>query len=247
MTQVAQGRSKGKSLLCHQCNALFVFIIFLILLAVLFGVRYRNSSIEGIWRTTSIDQKLGDDFAKRLTGLHQSPLIDDSLLTSSQMILTVKNNNVDLSFSVQVERDIFVKRLAAYHQNELLKTLKENHLVVGDLSSKERQIIENSMPASHELEMILDQAFEKLASQIGGKYNQKTGHLSAVVLKGKVNRILHTIDIKEEVAAGHTSFSKGLLTPNGYFDYTRFGKKLESLGDEKIIFKKVLKKSPSSV
>lgn len=62
MTQVAQGRSKGKSLLCHQCNALFVFIIFLILLAVLFGVRYRNSSIEGIWRTTSIDQKLGDDF-----------------------------------------------------------------------------------------------------------------------------------------------------------------------------------------
>ncbi|HHJ8421105.1 hypothetical protein HRR56_03360 [Streptococcus pyogenes] len=234
MTQVAQGRSKGKSLLCHQCNALFVFIIFLILLAVLFGVRYRNSSIEGIWRTTSIDQKLGDDFAKRLTGLHQSPLIDDSLLTSSQMILTVKNNNVDLSFSVQVERDIFVKRLAAYHQNELLKTLKENHLVVGDLSSKERQIIENSMPASHELEMILDQAFEKLASQIGGKYNQKTGHLSAVVLK-------------EEVAAGHTSFSKGLLTPNGYFDYTRFGKKLELLGDEKIIFKKALKKSPSSV
>ncbi|HGA4224329.1 TPA: hypothetical protein ACISMG_000565 [Streptococcus pyogenes] len=210
MTQVAQGRSKGKSLLCHQCNALFVFIIFLILLAVLFGVRYRNSSIEGIWRTTSIDQKLGDDFAKRLTGLHQSPLIDDSLLTSSQMILTVKNNNVDLS-------------------------------------SKERQIIENSMPASHELEMILDQAFEKLASQIGGKYNQKTGHLSAVVLKGKVNRILHTIDIKEEVAAGHTSFSKGLLTPNGYFDYTRFGKKLELLGDEKIIFKKALKKSPSSV
>ncbi|HHJ9323210.1 TPA: hypothetical protein ACQNX0_001407 [Streptococcus pyogenes] len=205
MTQVAQGRSKGKSLLCHQCNALFVFIIFLILLAVLFGVRYRNSSIEGIWRTTSIDQKLGDDFAKRLTGLHQSPLIDDSLLTSSQMILTVKNNNVDLS-------------------------------------SKERQIIENSMPASHELEMILDQAFEKLASQIGGKYNQKTGHLSAVVLKGKVNRILHTIDIKEEVAAGHTSFSKGLLTPNGYFDYTRFGKKLELLGDEKIIFKKALKK-----
>lgn len=174
-------------------------------------------------------------------------LLDDSLLTSSQMILAVKNNNVDLSFSVQVERDIFVKRLAAYHQNELLKTLKENHLVVGDLSSKERQIIENSMPASHELEMILDQAFEKLASQIGGKYNQKTGHLSAVVLKGKVNRILHTIDIKEEVAAGHTSFSKGLLTPNGYFDYTRFGKKLELLGDEKIIFKKVLKKSPSSV
>ncbi|HES0559915.1 TPA: hypothetical protein VNE66_001624, partial [Streptococcus pyogenes] len=53
--------------------------------------------------------------------------------------------------------------------------------------------------------------------------------------------------IKEEVAAGHTSFSKGLLTPNGYFDYTRFGKKLELLGDEKIIFKKALKKSPSSV
>lgn len=53
---------------------------------------------------------------------------------------------------------------------------------------------------------------------------------------------MHTIDIKEEVAAGHTSFSKGLLTPNGYFDYTRFGKKLELLGDEKIIFKKALKK-----
>lgn len=46
MTQVAQGRSKGKSLLCHQCNALFVFIIFLILLAVLFGVRYRNSLLK---------------------------------------------------------------------------------------------------------------------------------------------------------------------------------------------------------
>ena len=151
----------------------FCIYYFSYLACCTFGVRYRNSSIEGIWRTTSIDQKLGDDFAKRLTGLHQSPLIDDSLLTSSQMILTVKNNNVDLSFSVQVERDIFVKRLAAYHQNELLKTLKENHLVVGDLSSKERQIIENSMPASHELEMILDQAFEKLASQIGGKYNQK--------------------------------------------------------------------------
>ncbi len=73
MTQVAQGRSKGKSLLCHQCNALFVFIIFLILLAVLFGVRYRNSSIEGIWRTTSIDQKLGDEKIIFKKALKKSP------------------------------------------------------------------------------------------------------------------------------------------------------------------------------
>ncbi|WP_332058195.1 hypothetical protein [Streptococcus canis] len=245
MTQVAVGQPKRKSLLWDQCNALFVFILFLILFVVLFAIRYRNSSIEGTWKTTSIDQKLGDDFAKRLTGLHQSPLIDDSLLTSSEMILKVKDNKIHLSFRVQVEKDAFAKRLASYHQHELLRTLKENHLVIGDLSPEERQIVESSMPADHELELILDQAFEKLASNIGGDYNHETGSLSAVVIKGRVNRILHTIDI-EELSTGHTYLSKGITKPNGHFDYTRFGKKLELLGDEKIIFKKVTKKSASS-
>ena len=117
--------------------------------------------------------------------------------------------------------------------------------MIGDLSPEERQIIESSMPADHELELILDQAFEKLASSIGGDYNHETGSLSAVVIKGRVNRILHTIDI-EELSTGHTYLSKGITKPNGHFDYTRFGKKLELLGDEKIIFKKVTKKSASS-
>lgn len=176
MTRVAIGHPARKCLLWDRCSALCVFIIFLALLTMLFVIRYRNSSIEGIWKTASIDQKLGDDFAKRLTGLHQSPLIDDSLLTSS--------------------------------------------------------------------EMILDQAFEKLASNIGGHYDRKTGSLSAIILKGNVNRILHTIDISE-LTIGHISFSKGITTPNGYFDYIKFGRKLELLGDEKIIFKKITEKSAS--
>ncbi|XHV86158.1 hypothetical protein ABVB06_04440 [Streptococcus dysgalactiae subsp. equisimilis] len=244
MTRVAIGHPARKCLLWDRCSALCVFIIFLALLTMLFVIRYRNSSIEGIWKTASIDQKLGDDFAKRLTGLHQSPLIDDSLLTSSEMILQVKNNKAHLNFRVQVEKAAFAERLASYHENELLKILKDNHLVIGDLNQEEQQIIDSSMPAHHELEMILDQAFEKLASNIGGHYDRKTGSLSAIILKCNVNRILHTIDISE-LTIGHISFSKGITTPNGYFDYIKFGRKLELLGDEKIIFKKITEKSAS--
>lgn len=68
--------------------------------------------------------------------------------------------------------------------------------------------------------------------------------MSAIILKGNVNRILHTIDISE-LTTGHISLSKGITTPNGYFDYIKFGRKLELLGDEKIIFKKITEKSAS--
>lgn len=58
MTRVAIGHPARKCLLWDRCSALCVFIIFLALLTMLFVIRYRNSSIEGIWKTASIDQKL---------------------------------------------------------------------------------------------------------------------------------------------------------------------------------------------
>ncbi|EHI69862.1 hypothetical protein ACVRY7_00725 [Streptococcus ictaluri] len=244
MKLVAKGQGKkSERSFSNLCNASVILCLLLAMLVTLFLFRYNNSSIDGVWRSTTIDEKLGDEFAKKIAGLNGNFSIDEKLLKTPEMLLEIKGNKVTLSFRTQIDKMAFINHILEYQKKELLKTLNPNETSSDQLSLDEQKVVEESLPSFSELEQLLDQALSKVATNIGGQYDGKSGRLSAVVLKGRVNRILRTIDIKE-LPKYSSYLSKETIEGIGYFDYIKYGRRLELLGEEKLTFYITNQKEP---
>ncbi|WP_239639195.1 hypothetical protein ACG3JJ_07705 [Streptococcus parauberis] len=210
--------SRGNILMSLGLSILALVILFVTILCY----QYTNTSIEGKWACNSLNQQLEEKFNDNIDAISQDIGIDvKKHITTPKLTMTVFHDNSKIVVNVKINRKSLSNEILKYYQASLKEALSKENVNIADLDPDTLKDMENELPTNSTIEQYIDDMIIEKVHEYGGHYDVRTGNVTIVGLKGRVNRFMNTITI-EKINSKSKLFSK----KSGYFDYIKNRDKL---------------------
>lgn len=201
----------------------FLTVLVLILIVGAGGLYFWNNhqSLEGKWRTVSLEKQVEKEIEQQLGSQAADMGISAAdLVKGANMHMNVKNDEVK-----------FHQAIKTFIDKALEKQLKDQGLTYNDLSEAGKKIFDETKITDQQIDQQIDRSFQSAAQAAGGKYNTNTGEMTLPVMDGKVHRLTSVIKVSHINKKANAFY--GNIVKNGEKTaYKKEGSKL-ILGNEK--------------
>ncbi|HEO7088998.1 TPA: hypothetical protein VBD71_001745 [Streptococcus agalactiae] len=205
----------------------FLTVLVLILIVGAGGLYFWNNrqSLEGKWRTVSLEKQVEKEIEQQL-GSQAADLVK-----GANMHMNVKNDEAKITVTAQIDEVKFHQAIKTFIDKALEKQLKDQGLTYNDLSEAGKKIFDETKITDKQIDQQIDRSFQSAAQAVGGKYNTNTGEMTLPVMDGKVHRLTSVIKVSHINKKANAFY--GNIVKNGEKTaYKKEGSKL-ILGNEK--------------
>ncbi|HEN2734593.1 TPA: hypothetical protein ACIOYG_001529 [Streptococcus agalactiae] len=208
----------------------FLTVLVLILIVGAGGLYFWNNhqSLEGKWRTVSLEKQVEKEIEQQLGSQAADMGISAAdLVKGANMHMNVKNDEAKITVTAQIDEVKFHQAIKTFIDKALEKQLKDQGLTYNDLSEAGKKIFDETKITDQQI----DRSFQSAAQAAGGKYNTNTGEMTLPVMDGKVHRLTSVIKVSHINKKANAFY--GNIVKNGEKTaYKKEGSKL-ILGNEK--------------
>ncbi|HGI4306226.1 TPA: hypothetical protein ACJSSH_001305 [Streptococcus agalactiae] len=208
----------------------FLTVLVLILIVGAGGLYFWNNhqSLEGKWRTVSLEKQVEKEIEQQLGSQAADMGISAAdLVKGANMHMNVKNDEAKITVTAQIDEVKFHQAIKTFIDKALEKQLKDQGLTYNDLSEAGKKIFDETKITDKQI----DRSFQSAAQAAGGKYNTNTGEMTLPVMDGKVHRLTSVIKVSHINKKANAFY--GNIVKNGEKTaYKKEGSKL-ILGNEK--------------
>lgn len=212
----------------------FLTVLVLILIVGAGGLYFWNNhqSLEGKWRTVSLEKQVEKEIEQQLGSQAADMGISAAdLVKGANMHMNVKNDEAKITVTAQIDEVKFHQAIKTFIDKALEKQLKDQGLTYNDFSEAGKKIFDETKITDQQIDQQIDRSFQSAAQAAGGKYNTNTGEMTLPVMDGKVHRLTSVIKVSHINKKANAFY--GNIVKNGEKTaYKKEGSKL-ILGNEK--------------
>ncbi|HGI3869323.1 TPA: hypothetical protein ACJSLU_001754, partial [Streptococcus agalactiae] len=152
----------------------FLTVLVLILIVGAGGLYFWNNhqSLEGKWRTVSLEKQVEKEIEQQLGSQAADMGISAAdLVKGANMHMNVKNDEAKITVTAQIDEVKFHQAIKTFIDKALEKQLKDQGLTYNDLSEAGKKIFDETKITDQQIDQQIDRSFQSAAQAAGGKYN----------------------------------------------------------------------------
>ena len=180
---------------------------------------FQGESIDGSWTSPTGAETMYQE-ALAATGSEAVFTYSDhsleEILTKTELDLTVEDDKATLTMSMHVDSDAFFTALKDEQTAAVKSELEKMGYNYEEMDAATKAQLDASLLSDDDLQKMVDDTVDQMASSLDGSYDAKTGVVTADVFKADVNRSSKTFEITKVNAA----VGEGLIVKGENYQYS---------------------------
>ena len=140
----------------------------------------------------------------------------EEILTKTELDLTVEDDKATLTMSMHVDSDAFFTALKDEQTAAVKSELEKMGYNYEEMDAATKDQLDASLLSDDDLQKMVDDTVDQMASSLDGSYDAKTGVVTADVFKADVTRSSKTFEITKVNAA----VGEGLIVKGENYQYS---------------------------
>ena len=180
---------------------------------------FQGESIDGSWTSPTGAETMYQE-ALAATGSEAVFTYSDhsleEILTKTELDLTVEDDKATLTMSMHVDSDAFFTALKDEQTAAVKSELEKMGYNYEEMDAATKAQLDASLLSDDDLQKMVDDSIDQMATSLDGTYDAKTGVVTADVFKADINRSNKTF----EITSVNSAVGEGLITTGESYQYS---------------------------